>query len=100
VRLCGVGSTFVVGVSDGAKPLLAGSVPDLEFDVFVVRVDGLEPKIHANGGHVVLVKLVVGKPQQQAALAHGGVPHDDVFEEMIVLAAALAHIVYNYMTNP
>lgn len=59
MRLYGWGSTFVVGVGDGPKPLLASSVPDLQFDVFVVGSDSLESEVYADGGHVVLVELVV-----------------------------------------
>jgi hypothetical protein len=62
--------TLVVGVGDSAEAFLASCVPDLQFDVFALGVDRLEPEIHSDGGHIVFVELVVGKSQQQAALAH------------------------------
>jgi hypothetical protein len=34
----------------------------LKFDIFRVGVDGFEPEIDADGGHVVFIELVVGEP--------------------------------------
>ena len=70
--------TFVIGVGYGSESLLACGVPYLQFDVFVVGSHRFEPEIHADGGHVILVELVVRESEQEAGLADGGVPHDHV----------------------
>lgn len=71
MRLDGEGVTLVVGIGDGAEAFLACRVPDLQFDVLVVAGDCLEAEVHSDGRHVVLVELVVGESQEQAALAYG-----------------------------
>ena len=58
-----ISNTFVVGVGNGSESLLAGGVPDLQFDVFVIGVDGFEAEINTDGGHVVFVELVVGETE-------------------------------------
>lgn len=40
----------IVGTGDGSKPLLSSCVPDLEFDIFVINLDGLESEVDADGG--------------------------------------------------
>lgn len=62
--------SLVVGRGDGAEAFLTCRVPDLELDVFIIVLDGLEPEVHADGRQVVLVKLVVRKLGQD-----GGLPH-------------------------
>ena len=79
--------TFIVGVDDGAETFLSSSVPYLQFDYFLVDIDGLEPEVNADGDHVVLVKIVVGETQQQRTFTHCGVADHDKFEQMIVLLA-------------
>lgn len=69
MHLYSVSSTFVVGICNGPESLLAGSVPDLQFDVFAVRVDSFESEVYSDGGHIVFVELVVCEPQQEAAFA-------------------------------
>jgi hypothetical protein len=69
VRLRGGRGTLVVGVGDGPEAFLPGSVPDLQLDVLVIGGHRFESEVHPDGGHVVLVELVVCEPQQQAALA-------------------------------
>ena len=77
--------TFVVCVGDGSESLLAGGVPDLELDVFVVDVEGFEAEVYADCCHVVLGELVVGETEEETGFADGGVADDDVFEEVVVL---------------
>ncbi len=43
----------VVSTGDGPEPFLAGSVPDLELNIFVINLDGLESEIDADGCQVV-----------------------------------------------
>jgi hypothetical protein len=42
----------------------------LKFDIFAVGGDSFESEINSNGGHVVLIELVVGESKQQAALSY------------------------------
>jgi hypothetical protein len=57
-------NTFVVGIDDGPEPFLAGSVPDLKFDNFVVDFHGFESEVNTDGDHVILIELVIGESQQ------------------------------------
>jgi hypothetical protein len=50
---------------------LACSIPNLQFDIFVIAGNRFESKIDANSGHVVFIELIVSKSKQQAAFADG-----------------------------
>lgn len=39
----------VVGTGNGPEAFLPSRVPDLELDVFVINLDGLEAEVHADG---------------------------------------------------
>ena len=90
-------NTFVVGIGDGSKAFLSSSIPNLQFDVPTVGVDGFESEVNTNGGHIILVELIVCEPQQEATFSYWWVAHNDVFEEVIVLPAAMGHL--NYFTT-
>ena len=55
--------TAVVTASDGAEPLLAGSVPHLQFDNFVVHLHRPDFEVESDCCHVALLELVTRKPQ-------------------------------------
>ena len=61
--------TFVVSVGDCSKTLLTCGIPNLKFDVFVVRGNCFEAKVDSDGGHVVFVELIVCESQEKAAFA-------------------------------
>lgn len=44
----------IVRASDGSEPFLASRIPDLEFDIFGINLDGLEPEIDSDCGQVML----------------------------------------------
>ena len=50
-----------VGRGNGAEALLAGSVPDQEFEARAVDVDLLDLVVDADGGDEVRVERVAGK---------------------------------------
>ena len=60
----------VVGGGDGAEPLRAGRVPDLQFAALAVDFNSADLEVNADGGDEGSVERVVGKTEQQAALAH------------------------------
>lgn len=43
------GGPAVVGSSDGAEGFLAGGIPNLEFDLFVINVDHASAEFDADG---------------------------------------------------
>ena len=60
----------IVGGGDGAEPLLACRVPNLQLATLVVDFDSANLEVNADGGDEGSVERVVGKTEQQAALAH------------------------------
>ena len=71
MRTCNVeGNTFVVGIGDGSEAFLASSIPNLQFDIPAVGVDGFESEVNTNGGHIILVELIVCEPQQEATFSY------------------------------
>jgi hypothetical protein len=62
---------------NGPKALLSGCVPNLEFDGLPVELDGSNLEVDPDGGNVALGVGVVGEPEQQARLAHAGIPDQE-----------------------
>lgn len=58
-------STAVVGTGDGAKSLLTGSVPDLQFANFTFYLDHFETKIYADCRQVVVDEVVVTETDEE-----------------------------------
>ena len=61
--------SFVVGLGDSPKSLLASSVPDLQLDVLVHYVYCFDSEVDSNGWHVTRRELIVRKTEQQARFA-------------------------------
>jgi hypothetical protein len=77
--------TFVVCVGDGAVPLLASCIPNLKLKFLTTMSEWSESEINPDSRHVVLVELIVGKPDEQAALPDTGVSQQDHLEEVVVI---------------
>lgn len=75
----------VVGAGDGAEPLLARGVPDLELDVLAIDDGGLEAEVDSDGGQVMLLELVLGEADEDGGFAHARVADYDSLVEMVVL---------------
>merc|ERR1719247_890841 len=76
----------VVRGRDRAEPLLPGGVPDLELDGLPLNGQRAEAEVHADGGDVAVREAVVREPQEEAGLAHPGVPEQHELEEVVVVA--------------
>jgi len=71
--------TFIVGLSDGSKPLLACSVPYLKLDSLIGQFNSFDPKIYSNRGHMTRWKLIVWKPKEDARFADTWISdHDEL----------------------
>ena len=57
--------------------------PDLQFDAFVVPVDGLDFKIDAHGGHEGGREGVVCVAEEKRRLPHRGVADDEQLEHVV-----------------
>ena len=84
-------TTFVVSIGNGSKSLLASCVPNLQFNISIIRFDSFEPKVNSNSGHVVLIELIVSESKKQAWLAHSWITNNDIFEKIIVLTISTCH---------
>jgi hypothetical protein len=64
----------VVRCGNGPEPFLTCSVQQLQFDLLAVQNDSSKLEVDADCMREAQVKQVVGKAQQQAALAYNAVP--------------------------
>ncbi len=64
------GRATVVGAGDGAEGLLAGRVPDLEFDLFVGDGDHACAEFDADGEVVDGLEAFVGELEEEAGFAY------------------------------
>ena len=64
----------VVGGGDGAKPLRAGSVPDLQFAALVIDFNSADLKVGAISCKLITFSIV-SKAEQQVCLARAVVSH-------------------------
>eukprot|EP00315_Gephyrocapsa_oceanica_P002533 CAMPEP_0185340838 /NCGR_PEP_ID=MMETSP1363-20130426/98327_1 /TAXON_ID=38817 /ORGANISM="Gephyrocapsa oceanica, Strain RCC1303" /LENGTH=272 /DNA_ID=CAMNT_0027940067 /DNA_START=526 /DNA_END=1342 /DNA_ORIENTATION=+ len=78
----------VVGRRDGLEPLLPRRVPDLQFDSLAVQLHAPDLKVDPNRGDEGLREGVIGKPHQNRALPHAGIPNQKEFDEHVVLFSA------------
>ena len=53
--------TLVVGIRDGAIPLLSGCVPDLQLDGRLVDLESAETEINTDRADVVLLEAIILK---------------------------------------
>ena len=66
------------------EPLLAGRVPDLEFDLFPPQLDGLDLEVNPDGRYECRVEGIVGEPEKNASLSDSGVSDEKQFEQQVV----------------
>ena len=82
---------FVVGGGDRLEsgetglPLLAGGIPDLELDAFVVDFQLSDSEVHADGRQEALVEHVVSETAQDVGLTSATVANDQNLEDVVVL---------------
>lgn len=62
----GASSTTVIGSCDGAEGFLAGGVPDLEFDLFVVDCDHARTEFDTDGEVMYGLESLVCELEQEA----------------------------------
>jgi hypothetical protein len=74
----------VVRCGNGPEPFLPCSVQQLQFDLLAVQIDRSKLKVDADGGGAAQVKRVVGKAQQQAALAYSAVPDQHQLDQVVI----------------
>ena len=62
------------------SPLLACSVPDLQFDLLSVNLNSFDHEVHSDGGSLSRRKHSLGEPPDQAGLAHTSISDQDNLE--------------------
>ena len=61
---------FIVSASDSPIPLLSGGIPNLQFDFPIIMPEWPKSKVYPNSGDIILIELIVSKPNQEAGLSH------------------------------
>ena len=82
----------VIGGGDGAEAFLAGGIPNLSFDFFVVDEHALSLELDADGGFGVGVELVACVAGEEVRFADGGVSDDDDLEEVLFASLVVRHV--------
>ena len=77
--------TFIVGIDNSSKSLLACSIPNLKFDDFIIDINWLESEIDANGNHIIFIELIICKPEEKRWLAYCTITNHNKFILMVIL---------------
>lgn len=77
--------TSVVGPCDGPKIFLACSVPNLQFNTFILDWDGFCPKLHTDSNIMSCPSFVLDELKHNARLSHTCITDDDEFKQVIVI---------------
>ena len=86
--------SLVISLSDGFEAFLASGIPNLHFDLNALDVNSFDFEVHADGGHVGHLVLLVDVPQQNVRLAHRRVPDYHQLHQVVVflLVSSLGHL--------
>lgn len=76
---------FVVRLSDVLEPLLACSIPDLQFVPAIGYGEGLDLEVDPNGGDIGFLEVALAEPSDEIGLSDSAVADDDHFGHEIVL---------------
>jgi hypothetical protein len=79
--------TFIVGIDDGPKSLLASSVPYLQLHDAIVDIERFESEVDSDGDHVIFIEVIVCEAKEEGRLAHCRITYHDEFIEVIILLA-------------
>jgi len=71
--------SFVVGLGDVFEPLLPSSIPDLQFHLGSIDIDGFKFKVDTDGGYVAVFEDSVAKFSEEDGFAYPAVTDDDDF---------------------
>ena len=70
-------SISIIGAWECPKFFLAGCVPDMESNIFVIDEKLFEPKINSNGRQIVFMKLIFCKADENGRLAYSWISNQD-----------------------
>jgi len=76
--------SFVVSLRYCSESFLAGGVPHLQFDYFVVNLDFLALKVYSNCGLVLPGEFVFRKFYHERGFADRLIPNNDDAEKVVV----------------
>lgn len=76
--------TSIIRASDGSEILLACSVPDLQFDIFIPNINSLGPELNADSNIMGRPGLILDKLQHNAWFTDTCVSDDDEFKQVMV----------------
>lgn len=77
--------SFVVSIGDGPISLLSSCIPNLKLNLFTIMSERSESEVNSDGGHVVLVELVICEPDKEAGLADAGISKKNHLEKMVII---------------
>lgn len=88
--------TSIVRSGNGSEILLAGRVPDLQFDALISNGDGFSSELDSDGDVVGCSSFVLDELQHDAWFAYAGVSDDDEFKQVVVIVHTYYIITLHY----
>jgi len=76
--------TFEESAGQSVEPFLAGSVPDLHFQLHALHFEYLHFEVDRDCGQVVRKKLVFVEPLEDASLADSAVPDQQYLDHVVI----------------
>lgn len=77
--------TSIIRTCYGPEPLLACSVPNLQFAYFVINVEHFESEVHTYCCEVILDEVVITESQKQRRLPDALIPYEYYFKDVVLL---------------
>jgi hypothetical protein len=77
--------SFVVSIGNSPISLLSSCIPNLKLNLFTIMSERSESEVDTDGGHIVLVELIIGEPDEKARLADAGISKKYHLEKMVII---------------
>lgn len=72
-------STFIISLSDGLKPLLTSSIPNLHFYLYTINSNGFNFEVNPNSSNMSHLILLIDITKQNISLTNSTITNDHYF---------------------
>lgn len=84
----------IVRTSNRSETLMTSSIPDLQFDLIAVELEGFKAEVDSYGGEKDLTELIIWVSYDYRWFSDAGVAYKNYFEQILILTLILQHL-YN-----